>query len=70
MTETVDIAVLDYSVGEMFLYSYTYNIDEPIGDNEDKVIDFLRANGHKASECSWMYARNIEIHDLRGEQEV
>lgn len=48
----LDIAVLDYSVGEVHIYRIPEDAD---------VAEFLKRKGHKPSECNYMMNEHIKI---------
>lgn len=57
-----DIAVLNYSLGIVDIYSI--EIDNTYSE-EDQIQDFLRAKHYNDAEIYWMQAINIEVHDHR-----
>ncbi len=56
--ETFEILVMDFTIGETFLYDITQ-------EETYETEQFLEGKKHNSSNCQWMIANKIIINDLK-----
>ncbi len=56
--ETFEILVMDFTIGETFLYDITQ-------EETEETEQFLEDKKHHSSNCQWMIANKIRVNDLR-----
>lgn len=56
--KTFEILVMDFSIGETFLYDITQ-------EETEETEQFLYDKQHNSSNCQWMIANKIITNDLK-----
>lgn len=57
-----DVSVMDYNSSKVYIYSVEV---DTFFDEEEQVLDFIKEQGHRLSEVSWMVSTNVEVCDDR-----